>query len=175
MVLPADHAGHAGADGLVHQQVVQADEHRAQQQCYHQHPDQLTGVFTEKVDVGGALGQIDDPAQVTEQCHFDQCADQADHQQRSKAGPDLAQVVQIKRQYRTGRRGAGGFTKDIDQLFEPAKQHEEGNSCSVRPSGLGSRPCEARGQSRRLADLISIGSTGTSRMPFLTVVCELTI
>jgi len=49
VVLPTDQAGHAGADGLVDQQVMQGAEDRAQQQGDHAHPDQLGAVDLEKV------------------------------------------------------------------------------------------------------------------------------
>ncbi|MNE29032.1 hypothetical protein D3C80_1224990 [compost metagenome] len=77
----------------MHQQVVQANKHRAQEQGHNQHPDQFASMFAEEMGIGGALCQIDDPAQVAEQCHFDQRANQAHYQQDGKAGPDLAKVV----------------------------------------------------------------------------------
>ncbi|MNH29123.1 hypothetical protein D3C79_893340 [compost metagenome] len=93
-------------------------------------------MIAEEIKRRGALSQVDDPAQVTEKGHFDQCADESDHQQRGKTRPDLAQVVHIERPYRGGRRRSRRLTEDVDELFEAAKQHENGNSCSVRPSGL---------------------------------------
>ncbi|MNG10312.1 hypothetical protein D3C84_937720 [compost metagenome] len=124
MVLPANQAGHAGAQGLVHQQVVQADEHRAQDQRDHCHPGQFYPVDLEEVGVRCALGQVDDPAQVTEQRHFDQRTEQADDQQRGEARPDLAQVIGIEGQdsIRRGRRR--GVTEYVDQFFEAAIKHQ---------------------------------------------------
>ncbi len=124
MVLPANHAGHAGADGLVHQQVVQPHENRTQDQRHHHHPDQFAFVQAEKIRVGRALGEVDDAAQVAEQRHFDQRADQPDDQQRDETRPDLAQVVDVKRQDLAGGSRSGGVTKDIDQLFETTIKHE---------------------------------------------------
>ena len=123
MVLPANHAGHAGADGLVHQQVMQADEDRSEHQRNHGHPDQLSAVHTEEVGIGRALGQVDDPAQVTEQRNFDQGANQPDHQQRDEARPHLTQVIDIKRQDFIRWGGSGGVAENIDQLFKTTIEH----------------------------------------------------
>ena len=123
VVLPADQAGHAGADGLVHQQVVQGAEDRAQQQGNHGHPDQLGAVDLEEVSGWCALGQVDDAAQVAEQGDFDQRTDQADHQQRGETRPHLAQVVKVEGQDFVGRGGAGRVAENIDQLFETTIEH----------------------------------------------------
>jgi len=123
VVLPADQAGHAGVDGLVHQQVVQAEEQRPQQQDHDQHPGQLALVLTEEIDVGCALGQVDDAAEVAEHRYLDQRGEQADHQQRQEAGPDLAQVIQVERPHGARRRLGGCFAEDVDQLLETTVQH----------------------------------------------------
>ena len=123
VVLPADQAGHARADGLVHQQVMQAEKHRPQQQHHHQHPDQLAAVLAEEIGVGRALGQVDNPAQVAEQRHFDQRGDQADDQQGEEARPHLAQVVEIEGPDLAGRRLAGRLAENVDQLLETTVQH----------------------------------------------------
>ncbi|ESW40820.1 hypothetical protein O164_04005 [Pseudomonas taiwanensis SJ9] len=123
MVLPADQAGHAGVDGLVHQQVVQAEEYRAQQQDHHQHPDQFAAVFAEETGIGRALCQVDDAAEVAEHRHLDQRGEQAHHQQGEKARPHLAQVVQVERPHLARWRLAGRVAEDVDQLLETAVQH----------------------------------------------------
>ncbi|MNW03242.1 hypothetical protein D3C71_1991480 [compost metagenome] len=102
---------------------MQAEEQRSQQQDYHQHPYQLSAVLAEEVGVRRTLGQVDDPAEVAEHRHLDQRGEQADHQQRKKTGPYLAQVVQVERPHGRRRRFTGGFAKDVDQLFETAVQH----------------------------------------------------
>ncbi len=48
VVLPANQAGHAGVQGLMHQQVMQANEYWAQNQCNHRHPGQFETVILEK-------------------------------------------------------------------------------------------------------------------------------
>ncbi|MNP62550.1 hypothetical protein D3C76_1578430 [compost metagenome] len=85
-------------------------------------------MFLEEVGVRRALGQVDDAAQVTEQRHFDQCADQADHQQGGETRPDLAQVVQVKRQDLARRGRCRSVAEDIDQLLETTVQHGGGLS-----------------------------------------------
>lgn len=123
MVLPANQAGHAGADGLVYQQVVQGAENRAQEQGDHGHPDQLGAVDLEEIGGRRALGQVDDAAQIAEQRDFDQCADQAHHQQGGEMRPHLAQVVEVEGQDFIGRRGAGRVAENIDQLFKTTIEH----------------------------------------------------
>ena len=86
----------ANAAGYSRQQIVQGTEDRAQQQGNHGHPDQLGGVDLEEVGRRRALGQVDDAAQVAEQRHFNQRADQAHHQQRGKTRPHLAQVIEVE-------------------------------------------------------------------------------
>ncbi|MEQ4497720.1 hypothetical protein, partial [Nocardioides kribbensis] len=81
MVLPADQGGEAGGDGLVHQQVMQADEQRPDDQGDHRHPDQGAAVLLEEHRaVGRAAGQVDDLADEVEQGDLDQGADQTDRQ-----------------------------------------------------------------------------------------------
>ncbi|MCY1451222.1 hypothetical protein D9M71_680780 [compost metagenome] len=137
----------------MHQQVVQAEEHRPQQQDHHQHPDQLAAVLAEEVGVGRALGEVDDAAEVAEHGHLDQRGDQADHQQGHEAGPHLAQVIQVERPHRARGGFARCLAENIDQSFETAVQHGRQHSCSSDLQAV-SHPCEACGQSIRLADLI---------------------
>ena len=123
VVLPADHAGHARAQGLVHQQVMQAEENGADNQCNDRHPDQLVAVDSEEIGIGRALGQVNQCAQVAEQRDFDQGGNQPDHQQGGKDRPHLAQVVVIKRPDSTGWSRRGSFAENIDQLFKIAIKH----------------------------------------------------
>jgi len=102
---------------------MQAVEERAQQQGDHGHPDQLGAVDLEEVRRRRALGQVDDAAQVAEQRDFDQCADQAHHQQRGETRPHLTQVVEVEGQDFIGRGGAGRVAENIDQLFETTIEH----------------------------------------------------
>jgi len=102
---------------------MQGAEDRAQQQGDHGHPDQLIGVDLEEVGGRRALGQVDDAAQVAEQRHFDQRADQAHHQQGGKARPYLAQVIDVERQDFIGRCRAGSVAEDVDQLFKTTIEH----------------------------------------------------
>ncbi len=102
---------------------MQAVEDRAQQQGDHGHPDQLGAVDLEEVGRRRALGQVNDAAQVAEQRHFDQRADQAHHQQGSEAWPHLAQIVEVEGQDFVGRGGAGGVAEDINQLFKATIEH----------------------------------------------------
>ncbi|MNG18904.1 hypothetical protein D3C84_1030110 [compost metagenome] len=102
---------------------MQADEHRSQDQRYHHHPGQFQTVFLEEVSVGCALGQIDDAAQVTEQRHFDQCAEQADDQQSGKTRPDLFEVIGIEGQNAVRGGGCRRVAEDVDQFFKTAIKH----------------------------------------------------
>ncbi|MNL16994.1 hypothetical protein D3C87_1380630 [compost metagenome] len=123
VVLPADHAGHAGAQGLVHQQIMQADKYGAQHQRNHHHPGQFEGVILEQTDVRRALGQVDDAAQVAEQRHLDQSPNQADDQQGGEARPDLFEVISVERENPVRRRRRRCFTENIDQFFKAAIKH----------------------------------------------------
>ncbi|MCY1544224.1 hypothetical protein D9M68_800880 [compost metagenome] len=76
MVLPADQVGQAGGDRLMHQQVVQAVEQRAQYQDHQRHPGQLMAVQGEELATGRALREVDDAAEEAEQRHLDHGHDQ---------------------------------------------------------------------------------------------------
>ncbi|MNI04851.1 hypothetical protein D3C73_577880 [compost metagenome] len=123
VVLPADQAGHARAQGLVHQQVMQADEHRTQDQRDHHHPGQFDAVFLEEIGVGRALGQVDDATQVAEQRHFDQRAEQANDQQGDETRPDLLEIIGVEGQDAVRWRGCRGVAEDVDQFFKTAIKH----------------------------------------------------
>ena len=123
VVLPADHAGHARTQGLMHEEVMQAEKNRADDQRYHGHPDQLGAVDFEKIGVGRALGQINQGAQVAEQRDFNQGGHEPDHQQGGKDWPDLTQVVEVERPNGVGWGGAGSFAKNVDQLFKTTIKH----------------------------------------------------
>ncbi|MNI52238.1 hypothetical protein D3C73_1070030 [compost metagenome] len=102
---------------------MQADEHRAQDQRHDRHPGQLKAMILEEIDVGRALGQVDDAAQVAEQRHFDQGAEQAHGEQGGEARPDLLEVVGVEGKDTVGRRRRRGVTENIDQLFKTAIKH----------------------------------------------------
>ncbi|RMW13187.1 hypothetical protein ALP03_05892 [Pseudomonas amygdali pv. tabaci] len=123
VVLPTNQVGHAGADGLMHQQVVQADEDRAQQQGHHHHPDQFRAMNAEKILGRRGLRQVDNAAQVVEQRHLDQRPDQSHDQKREKRRPYLTQVIHVKREDGVGRGRGRGVFEDIDQFFKTTIKH----------------------------------------------------
>ena len=180
VVLPADQAGHAGVDGLMHQQVMQAVEERAQQQGDHGHPDQLGAVDLEEVRRRRALGQVDDAAQVAEQRDFDQGADQSHYQERGEARPHLAQVIEIEGQDfsggpRWGRRGKYRSAVQNDDRALGLTPAGRALLSKVHGAVRAPRKAACRPQSMRLADLMITGSIGTFCMPCLVVVWELTM
>ncbi|MNT15937.1 hypothetical protein D3C72_1510170 [compost metagenome] len=122
VVLPADQVGQAGVDDLVHKDVVQAEEDRAQQQRHHGHPQQLVAMPAEELRAWRGLCHVDQAAEEAEQRHLDQRADQAHQQQQREHAPHFTQVPGIEAQDLARRLAVGHVSEGVDQSFQ-ATQH----------------------------------------------------
>ncbi len=124
VVLPADQIGQPRVDGLVGEQVVQAEHQGPDDHSHHGHPQQLIAVFGEKTPrIARGLRHVDQLAKKAEQRHFDQRRKEAHHQHSSHQRPDLLQIMRVEAQHARRRLDVRAGLEDIDQVFETAEQH----------------------------------------------------
>jgi len=144
---PARAVAQAGHDGLIDQQVVQADQDRPRDDRDEQHPAQFIGMAPEEIGTGLLGDHVDDAAQVIEHRHFHQRQQQAGDQRRQQHRPHRAQVVQVERQHLARWHAPIHGREHWNQGFKPTEHRIPSPLASggVSHDGCVRQPTVARG------------------------------
>ncbi|MNM35318.1 hypothetical protein D3C81_460080 [compost metagenome] len=118
---PARAIAQARHDGLVDQQVVQADQDRARDDRDEQHPAECVGMALEEVRAGLLGDHVDDAAEEIEHRHFHQRQQQAGDQGGQQHRPHRSQVVQVERHHGARRHAPVNGREHRNQGFKPTE------------------------------------------------------
>jgi len=122
MLLPAHPRGQTRDEGLVDHEVVQREQQRPRDERDERHPRKLTAVADE--EAGRRLrSQVHQAAEEIEQRDLDQGDEETEHADRQQDPAHLAQVMPVEAPHAARRHGVVGVAEDVDQRFEPAKDH----------------------------------------------------